>query len=152
MARGILLLTTLAVVSFSLAAGATSIGAITGIDPTGIVLVGAVADVQINSLLDARMQLSLSVNSDIKGLLLVGGAVVARYPISIFVPFLGVGGGMAATPRGYSWGMTLDGIVGVRIVLAGPIAAFVDLHYITRFSAATITAGPLYEVGISLSL
>ncbi len=155
MTRTILLFMILAVVvlfASAMGAGMASIGAIAGIDPTGVMMVGAIADVPMNSFLDMRMQLSFSVNSDINGLLLVGGALVARYPISMFTPFFGVGGGVAVTPRGFSLGMTLDGIVGAHIALVGPVGAFVDLHYIARFTATTITAGPLYEAGISISL
>lgn len=157
MTRGLFTFMTIVVIVFlasvmAASTSAASIGAIAGIDPTGVMMVGAIADVPMNSFLAMRMQLSFSVNSDTNGLLLVGGMLVARYPTSIFTPFFGVGGGVAVTPRGFSFGMTLDGIVGAHIMLVGPVGAFVDLHYIVRFTATAITSGPLYEAGISLSL
>jgi hypothetical protein len=131
-----------------LSVSATSIGLGGGLDPTGLLFVGALTETPIAEWIDLRAQMSIALNSDIAGLMLISGAVLVHHPIEQSLdPFLGAGAGVALTPRGYSLGFTVNGLAGVRIALFEPVIAFANVHYIARFSDAGLTAGPIYEAG-----
>ncbi|HHR84786.1 hypothetical protein J7K60_01920 [Candidatus Bipolaricaulota bacterium] len=131
-------------------ASATSIGISAGIDPTMMIMIGTVTEVPVIDYVGLRAQLSVAVNSGIAGLMTMNAAVCGYYPLLPFIPFIGLGGGIALTPSGFNWGWTLDALAGTHIAIAEPVSLFFDVHYIVRFSAV-ITYGPIYEGGISFS-
>jgi len=131
-------------------ASATSIGIAAGIDTTGMIMIGTTVETPLVDYVGMRAQLSVAVNSGIAGLMTMNATICGYYPIAPFVPFVGLGGGIALTPRGYSWGWTLNALVGTHIAIAEPVSMFFDVHYIVRFSEV-ITYGPIYEGGISFS-
>lgn len=131
-------------------ASATSIGIAAGIDPTGMIMVGTTVETPFVDYLGMRAQLSVAVNSGIAGLMTMNATVCGYYPLLPFVPFIGLGGGIALTPSEYNWGWTLNALVGTHIAIAEPVSLFLDVHYIVRFSEV-ITYGPVYEGGVSFA-
>jgi len=127
---------------------ATSAGLGGGFDPTGIFFIGALVEIPVAEWIDLRTQMSIALNSDITGLMLVDISALAHRPIEFFDPFLGMGIGVALTPRGYSVGFTVNGIAGVRIALFKPVSAFLDVHYVMRFTEEGLSHGPIYEAGL----
>ena len=127
---------------------ATSVGLGGGFDPTGLFFMGALIEIPVAEWIDLRTQMSIALNSDITGLMLVNASALAHRPIEFFDPFLGMGIGVALTPRGYSVGFTLNGLAGVRIALFEPVSAFLDVHYVLRFTEAGLSHGPIYEAGL----
>lgn len=128
---------------------ATHFGTGVGIDPTGVLLVGVLADVTVGDLIDVRAQLGIT-TQNMGGLMLLGGAVLAHQVFPPFDPYLGGGIGLALT-SGFSTGFTVEGLVGTRVALFAPVAAFVELRYIARISEIGLTAGPLFAAGLLLS-
>ena len=120
-----------------------------GVDPTGVLLVSALAEISFGNLIDLRAQLGI-VTQNVAGLLLFGGAVLVHQPFPPFDPYLGGGIGLALAP-GFSTGFTVEGLLGTRIELLRPVAAFIELRYVGRFSEVGWTAGPLLEGGLLLS-
>ncbi len=136
----------------STCATATSIGISAGIDPTGMIMVGTIAETPLVDYVGLRAQLSIAVNSGIAGLMTMNAAAFGYYPLAPFAPYIGLGGGVALTPSSVHnrFGWTLDGIAGTHIAIAEMVSLFSDVHYIVRFSTV-ITYGPIYEGGISFS-
>lgn len=128
---------------------AAQIGMGIGVDPTGVLLVSALAEISFGNLIDLRAQLGI-VTQNVAGLLLFGGAVLVHQPFPPFDPYLGGGIGLALAP-GFSTGFTVEGLLGTRIELLRPVAAFIELRYVGRFSEIGWTAGPLLEGGLLLS-
>ncbi len=126
---------------------ATSAGLGGGFDPTGLFFMGALVEIPVAEWIDLRTQMSIALNSDITGLMLVDISALAHRPIEFFDPFLGMGIGVALTPRGYSVGFTVNGLAGVRIALLEPVSAFLDVHYMMRFTEEGLSTGPIYEEG-----
>ena len=133
-------------------ASATSIGIAAGIDTTGMIMIGTTVETPLVDYVGMRAQLSVAVNSGIAGLMTMNATICGYYPIAPFVPFLGLGGGVALAPSSVhnSFGWTLNALVGTHIAIAEPVSIFFDVHYIVRFSEV-ITYGPIYEGGISFS-
>ncbi|MEA1870699.1 MAG: hypothetical protein U9N00_00675 [Candidatus Bipolaricaulota bacterium] len=127
---------------------ATSVGLGGGFDPTGLLFMGALIEIPVAEWADLRTQMSIALNSDITGLMLIDVSALAHRPIEFFDPFLGMGIGVALTPRGYSVGFTVNGLAGVRIALFQPISAFLDVHYVIRFTEEGLSHGPIYEAGL----
>jgi hypothetical protein len=127
---------------------ATSVGLGGGFDPTGLFFMGALVEIPIAEWIDLRTQMSIALNSDITGLMLVNISALAHQRIEFFDPFLGMGIGVALTPRGYSVGFTVNGLAGVRIALFAPISAFLNVHYVMRFTEEGLSTGPIYEAGL----
>ena len=128
---------------------AVQIGMGIGVDPTGVLLVSALAEISFGNLIDLRAQLGI-VTQNVAGLLLFGGAVLVHQPFPPFDSYLGGGIGLALAP-GFSTGFTVEGLLGTRIELLRPVAAFIELRYVGRFSEIGWTAGPLFEGGLLLS-
>ena len=128
---------------------ATHVGAGVGIDPTGVLLVGVLADLTVGDLIDIRAQLGIT-TQNMGGLMLLGAAVLVHQVFPPFDPYLGGGIGLALT-SGFSTGFTVEGLVGTRIALFAPVAAFVEFRYIARISEIGLTAGPLVAAGLLLS-
>ncbi len=126
---------------------ATSVGLGGGFDPTGLFFMGVLIEIPVAEWIDLRTQMSIALNSDITGLMLVDISALAHRPIEFFDPFLGMGIGVALTPRGCSVGFTVNGLAGVRIALFEPISAFLDVRYVMRFTEAGLSTGPIYEAG-----
>ena len=118
-----------------------------GFDPTGLLFMGALIEIPVAEWIDLRTQMSIALNSDITGLMLVDISALAHRPIEFFDPFLGIGIGVALTPRGYAVGFTVNGLAGVRIALFEPVSAFLDVHYVMRFTEEGLSNGPIYEAG-----
>ncbi len=128
---------------------ATQIGMGIGVDPTDVLLVSALAEISFGNLIDLRGQLGI-VTQNVAGLMMLGGAVLVHQPFPPLDPYLGGGIGLALAP-GFSTGFTVEGLVGTRIELLKPLAAFIELRYVGRFSEIGWTAGPLFEGGLLLS-
>lgn len=137
--------------AFTVPAAAISISIGGGLDPTGLTFASLVAEAPIGQFFGVRGELSMALANDIAGLLLVSGGGFVHYPQAPFDPFLGAGIGAALTPQDYSLGFIVEGVAGSHIALFAPVSAFVDVRYIVRFTADAITAGPLYEAGLSVS-
>jgi hypothetical protein len=131
-------------------ASATSIGIGAGIDPTGIIMVGTTTETLLMDYLGLRAQVGIAVNAGINGLMTMNATACGYYPMFPFMPFIGLGGGIALTPGGFN-GWTIDALAGTHIVIAPPVSVFFDLHYVVRFSSFAITYGPVYEGGVSFS-
>jgi hypothetical protein len=131
-------------------ASATSIGIGAGIDPTGIIMVGTTTETLFLEHFGLRVQIGIAVNSGINGLMTMNGIACGYYPVFPFMPFVGLGAGVALTPSGYN-GWTIDSLAGTHIFIAPPVSAFLDLHYVVRFSSSAITYGPIFEGGVSFS-
>ncbi len=130
-----------------LSGSTASVGLGGGFDPTGLFFMGALIEIPMAEWIDLRTQMSIALNSDITGLMLVNISALAHRPIEFFDPFLGMGIGVALTPRGYSVGFTVNGLAGVRIALFEPVSAFLDVHYVLRFTEEGLSHGPIYEAG-----
>jgi len=128
---------------------ATHLGTGVGIDPTGVLLFDVFVDVSIVEIIDARAQLGITTQNE-GGLMLLGGAVLAHQMFPPFDPYLGGGIGLALT-AGFSTGFTVEGLIGTRISLFAPVAAFAEVRYIVRISEIGLTAGPLFAAGFLLS-
>jgi hypothetical protein len=128
---------------------AAQIGMGIGVDPTGVLLVNALAEISFGNLIDLRGQLGI-VTQNVAGLLMLGGAVLVHQPFPPLDPYLGGGIGLAFAP-GFSTGFTVEGLLGTRIGLLAPVAAFIELRYVVRYSEIGWTAGPLFEGGLLLS-
>ena len=128
---------------------ATQLGIGIGLDPTGVLLIGALAEISFGNLLDLRAQLGVA-TQNMAGLLMLGGAVLLHQQFPPFDPYIGGGIGLALTP-GFSTGFTAEGLVGTRVALFGPTGAFLQVRIVARLSEIGWTAGPLYEAGLLLS-
>ena len=134
---------------FAIGLSATHLGAGMAIDPTGVLLFDVLADVAVGDSVDIRAQLGIS-TQNVGGLVLLGGAVLAHQVFPPFDPYLGGGIGLALT-SGFSTGFTAEGLIGTRVALFAPVAAFVELRYIVRISEIGTTAGPLFAAGLLFS-
>jgi hypothetical protein len=139
----------LAVLAVPAAAVSISLGG--GLDPTGLTFASIVSEAPVGQFFGLRAELSIALANDIAGLMLVSGGGFVHYPAAPFDPFLGAGIGAALTPNDYSLGFIVEGVAGSHIALFAPVSAFVDIRYIVRFTSEAITAGPLYEAGLSVS-
>ncbi len=128
---------------------AASLGVGVGLDPTGLILFNVLSEVTFGDVLGLRAELGFS-TIDVEGLMLLGGLLFVHYPVENLDPFAGIGIGAAVTKAGGS-ALTVEGALGTRISLFGPLAAFIDVRYIARFTAYGIDHGPLYEAGLILN-
>ena len=135
----------------SLSAGAFRLGIGAGYDPLppGLLVYGALTETTIGEVLMVRAQVGMA-GGGTAGLLLLGASLLLHtdaYPP--FDPYVGLGGGVAATPAGYADAITAEAVLGSRVTVSGPIGVFAQARFIVRF-ADPITAGPLFEAGIHL--
>lgn len=135
--------------SASASASSLSLALGVGFDPTGVFLVTALTERGVNETVDLRAEVGIA-TGNLAGLMLLGGSVLVHQPFLPLDPFAGAGVGLAVT-RVPSIGLTLEGILGTRIVPFMPFGAFLQLRYIVRLSASGLTAGPLYEAGLFVS-
>lgn len=126
-----------------------SLGVGVGLDPTGLILFNVVSEVTFGNVVGLRAELGFS-TVNVEGLMLLGGLLFVHHPVEVLDPFAGVGIGAAVTKAGGS-AFTVEGALGTRIAMFGPLSAFIDVRYIARFTAYGIDHGPLYEAGLALN-
>jgi hypothetical protein len=134
---------------FAGAAHGVSVGIGIGLDPTGLTLVSALAEMPITDLFDLRAEIGIA-SDRIAGLMLASAAILAHHPFPPVDPFAGLGIGAALTPPPFSTGLVLEAVAGVRIVPFHPVCLFGQLRYLARWSTAGWTLGPVYEAGLQL--
>ena len=117
----------------------TEIGVGIGVDPTGVLLVNALAEFSFGDLINLRTQLGI-VTQNVAGLMMLGGAVLVHQPFPPFDPYLGGGIGVALAP-GFSTGFTVEGLIGTQIAVFEQVAAFIELRYVGRFSEIGWSSG-----------
>ena len=129
---------------------ATTLTPVVGIDPTGVITVGASAETPIGESFHVWAGLAVSVVQSAR-LLLAGGGVGASIMWGVLEPILGVGIGAALAPAGFASGATLEVDLGARVWMADWLAVLTQLRYIVRFSDGGVTAGPLIEGGLAFT-
>jgi len=130
-------------------ASATTAGVGLGFDPTGLVFFNALTEVSLAEFLDVRAQVGFA-TQQVAGLMIACVDLLGHHPFPPVDPYLGGGIGLALTPPPYSTGLILEGLGGVRLIPAEPIALFLQLRYAARWSAGGWDSGPIYEGGIQL--
>jgi hypothetical protein len=149
MRRAICILGLVFIVTSTAVAAPLTLGLGAGFDPTGIFLINALTERALGEGADLRVEVGLA-SGNLVGLMLLSGSLLAHRPFLPLDPFAGVGGGLAVT-RVPSIGLTLEGILGTRILLFEPVGALVQVRYIFRLSASGLSAGPLYEAALLVS-
>jgi len=147
----VLIAVVLVLAALTVPVAAISLGLGGGLDPSGLYFASILTEAPVGEFFGLRAELSVALPSNLAGLMVVSGGGFAHYPMAPFDPFLGLGIGAALTPDDYSLGLLVEGVAGSHIALFPPLSAFVDVRYIVRFTSQAITAGPLYEAGLSLS-
>jgi len=131
------------------ASAETSVGLALGLDPTGLLIISAVTEMQISGDFDLRAEAGIATD-EIAGLMLATATMLYHFPLDVFDPFLGIGGGFALTPPPYSTGAVVEAVGGVRIVPFEPVAVFGQIRFLVRWSGAGVTTGPIYEAGVQI--
>lgn len=149
MRRAICVLGLVFIVTSTAVAAPLTLGLGVGLDPTGIFLINALTERALGEGADLRVEVGLA-SGNLVGLMLLSGSFLVHQPFLPLDPFAGVGGGLAVT-RVPSIGLTLEGILGTRILLFEPVGALVQVRYIFRLSASGLSAGPLYEAALLVS-
>jgi hypothetical protein len=126
-----------------------SVGLGVGYDPTGIFLINVLTEQALQENLDVRVEVGLA-TGNIVGLMVLSGNLLLHQPLLVLDPFAGAGLGLAVT-RVPSVGVTLEGILGTRIVPSMPFGAYAEVRYILRLSTTGFSAGPVYEAGLFVS-
>jgi hypothetical protein len=147
MKRRIIVWGVLSSILVGLAASATTIGLGVGLDPTGILMFGALTEVAISDSFGLQAEAGIAAG-DVAGLMLATAAVLYHVPLPPVDPFVGIGVGAALTPPPYSTGVVVEGIAGVRVPVFDPVSLFVQARYLVRWSGDGITTGPIYEAGV----
>ena len=52
------------------------------------------------------------------------------------------------TPPPFSSGVVAEGVAGLRVIPAEPVAILTQVRYLVRWAGDGITTGPIYEAGI----
>jgi len=145
--QGLVLFVILAVAGVS--ATAFTVGAGVGVDPTGLLILTALAELPFTEWLDLRTQIGFSTDQ-IAGLMLAGIDLLVHQAFPPVDPYIGVGIGAAITPPPFTTGFVVEGVAGARVLPVEPIALFLQARYLMRYSAGAWTTGPLYEAGVQI--
>jgi hypothetical protein len=146
--RGIVLLSVgLALSCFSAAASTAGVGI--GLDPTGLLLVSALAEMPVGEVLDLRAQVGFSTDQ-VEGLMLAGIDLIAHQIFPPVDPYIGVGAGAAITPPPFTTGIVFEGVAGARVVAFAPVLFFLQARLVLRYSGGVWTTGPVYEGGVQI--
>jgi hypothetical protein len=131
------------------AAGATSVGFAVGLDPTGLLLLNALAEMPVSPDLDVRVEIGVA-TGDMAGLMLITGSVLYHQVFPPIDPFVGLGIGAALTPPPFTTGLVIEGIAGLRILPIEFVVLFAEVRYLVRWLSDGITSGPVYEAGLEV--
>ncbi|MBU0595731.1 hypothetical protein KJ567_03495 [Candidatus Bipolaricaulota bacterium] len=132
-----------------LAATASTAGIGVGLDPTGLLLISALAEMPLGESLDLRVQVGFSTDQ-IEGLMLAGVDLLVHRVVPPVDPYVGVGLGGAITPPPFTTGFVVEGVAGARVVVIEPVLLFLQARYLLRYSGGIWTTGPIYEGGIQI--
>jgi hypothetical protein len=128
---------------------ASTAGLGVGLDPTGLLLISALAEMPLGESLDLRAQVGFSTDQ-IEGLMLASVDLVLHQIIPPVDPYIGVGLGAAITPPPFTTGIVIQGLAGARVVAFEPVFFFLQARYLLRYSGGVWTTGPIYEGGIQI--
>jgi len=137
------------IVGLGVGVAGTTAGFCVGVDPTGIYMFSAIAELPIGGSLDLRAEGGIA-TGDLAGLMVAGLTLLYHRPFSPVDPFIGLGFGGALTPPPFTTGLVLEGVAGVRIVPVDPLVIFVQVRYLARWTDIGWTSGPVYEGGIGI--
>jgi hypothetical protein len=147
MSRSAIVWGVLASILLGVCATATTMGAAVGFDPTGLFLVSAVTEISLSESFDIRAEAGFA-TGELAGLMLATATFLFHAPFPPVDPFIGNGGGAAVTPPPFSSGVVVEGVAGLRIIPAEPVAIFGQVRYLVRWAGDGVTTGPIYEAGI----
>lgn len=134
----------------SIAGMASGVGAVAGIDPTGLWLIGAMTELSVTELFDLRAQIGFA-TGDIAGLMLVSLSALPHVVMEPIDLFAGLGLGVALTPPPFSTGLVIEGSAGLRLIPADVISIVLQARYLVRFTGGIWTSGPVFEGGILIN-
>lgn len=128
----------------------SGVGAVAGVDPTGLWLIGAMTELSITEMLDLRAQIGFA-TQDIEGLMLVSLSVLPHVVLPPIDLFAGLGVGIALTPPPFSTGLVVEGAAGIRLVPAEVVSIILQARYLLRWTGGIWTSGPVFEGGILIN-
>jgi hypothetical protein len=143
-----LLIGLLGCVSFS--GMSSGVGAVAGVDPTGLWLIGAMTELSITEVFDVRAQIGFA-TQDIEGLMLVSLSILPHVMLPPIDLFAGLGLGVALTPPPFSTGLVVEGAAGIRLVPADVVSIILQARYLLRWTGGIWTSGPVFEGGILIN-
>ena len=147
----IVILCVLGLAMIGLSASAFTVGIGAGLDPTGLFVMSALAEMPVGEWIDLRAQIGFSTDQ-VEGLMLAGIDVIAHHPYPPVDPYVGIGLGAAVTPPPFTTGIVIEGVAGVRFVPVEQLALFLEARYLLRYSGGAWTTGPLYQAGLQIRL
>jgi len=134
---------------FGWVVAASTAGIGVGLDPTGLLLISALAEMPLGESLDLRVQVGFSTDQ-IEGLMLAGADLLVHHVFPPVDPYIGVGIGGAITPPPFTTGFVVEGVAGARVAAFEPVLLFLQARYLLRYSGGVWTTGPIYEGGIQI--
>ena len=134
----------------SLSGMGSGVGAVAGIDPTGLWLIGAITELSITEIIDVRVQIGFA-TQEIEGLMLATLSVLPHVVVSPIDLFAGFGLGIAVTPPPFSTGLVVEGSAGIRLVPADVVSIILQARYLLRWTGGIWTSGPVFEGGILIN-
>lgn len=134
----------------SLTGMGSGVGAVAGIDPAGLWLIGAMTELSLTQIVDLRAQLGFA-TQDIEGLMLVSVSVLPHMAVPPVDFFAGLGVGVALTPPPFSTGLLVEGAAGIRLVPADIVSIVFQARYLLRWTELGLYAGPVFEGGILIN-
>jgi len=134
----------------SVAGMASGVGAVAGIDPTGLWLIGAMTELSVTEFFDLRAQIGFA-TQDIAGLMLVSLSALPHIVVEPIDLFAGLGVGVALTPPPFSTGLVIEGAAGIRLIPADVVSIVLQARYLLRFTGGIWTSGPVFEGGILIN-
>jgi len=137
------------IVGLGIGAAGTTAGICGGVDPTGIYMFSAIAELPIGGSLDLRAEGGIA-TGDLAGLMVGSLTLLYHRPFPPVDPFVGIGFGGALTPPPFTTGLVIEGVAGVRIAPVEPLVVFVQVRYLARFTPEGWTSGPVYEGGLGI--
>jgi len=129
----------------------SGVGLSAGFDPTGLWLMGALAELSITEIFDVRAQIGFA-TQEIEGLMLASVSVLPHWFVPPIDPFAGIGIGIALTPPPFSTGLVVEGSAGVRLVPADVVSIILQARYLFRWTGGNWTSGPIFEGAILINL
>ena len=128
----------------------SGVGAVAGVDPTGLWLFGAMTELSITQVFDLRAQIGFATQG-IEGLMLVSLSALPHVILPPVDLFAGLGLGVALTPPPFSTGFIVEGSAGIRLVPADIGSVILQARYILRWTGGELYYGPVFEGGILIN-
>ncbi len=125
-------------------------GLTAGFEPTGLWIFGAVTELSLTDILDARAQIGFA-TQQIEGLMLASVSIVPHWAMPPVDPFIGLGVGAALTPPSYSSGIVVEGSAGVRLIATAPVSLLLQARYLLRWTGTEWDSGPVFEGGFLIN-